>query len=168
MAELEEKLTEAANTLEAYKVQQQSSLSILQQKLVAREEKRRGLFEQVSHDNADSGALQQLNAVEEAIDLTKDELAQLRRESDEELRRMRREISELRITAEDEMKLELAKMRKELERLRRERIPQTEQLLSELQEREKNLDSSILILSSQLSQLQKSHHDTADLETPFF
>ena len=168
MAELEEKLTTAANRLEELKVEKQSELSILHKKLVSQEEKRRALFEQVSHDNADSEALQQLNAVEDVIKQIKEELTQLRRYGDAELLFMRQQISELRKAAEDELRDKLTDMRKEVENLRRERIPQAEQLLGELREQLKNLDSSILIVSSQLSELQKFDHDSVDLETPFY
>jgi hypothetical protein len=63
-----------------------------------------------------------------------------------------------------ELQKRLNKLKTECERIRSELIPETQRRVDELNERKKELDGKILVLTSEINELQRYDVETQDLE----
>ncbi|MBN1516917.1 hypothetical protein JXA32_10160 [Candidatus Sumerlaeota bacterium] len=157
-----EKLGEQTQEMAEYKERQELELHRLELELKRRDDRRRDLLGRVEIGGSES--LQQLNYAENKCDELKKKIQQFKHESMDELRRMRLQIYQLKSETEDALKQQLRDLRREQDDIQNDRIPQLEQELIELRDRQGKLKSEILILTGRLSDLNRYDLETVDLE----
>ncbi len=157
-------IEEILRNLEEYKFDKNSELKGLARQLDSLQERRNGYLNLVSHDSSDSLSLRKLNATEAEIEQIKQTMNDLRNETSQKIREIKEQVIRVRDGQAVELQKTLNKLKTECERIRSELIPETTRRVDELNERKKELDGKILVLTSEINELHRYDIETRDLE----
>jgi DNA anti-recombination protein RmuC len=158
-------IEEILRDLEKYKFNKTSELKGLERQLESLQQRREEYFNLVSHDSGDSLSLRKLNETEAEIEQIKQALNDLRNEISQKIRGVKERIIRVRDSQALELQKTLNELKAERERIRSELIPETQRRMDELNERKKELDGKILVLTSEINELQRYDLETQDLES---
>ena len=157
-------IEEILRELDEYKFDKNSALKGLTRQLDSLQQQRNEYLNLVSHDSTDALSLRKLNAIEAEIEQTKQTMNDLRNEMSQKIREIKEQVIRVREGQAVELQKTRNKLKTECERIRSELIPETTRRLDELNERKKKLDGKILVLTSEINELQRYDIETRDLE----
>ncbi len=157
-------IEEILRELDEYKLNKNSELQGLTRQLDSLQQQRNECLNLVSHDSSDSLSLRKLNAIEAEIEQIKQTINDVRNEMSQKIREIKEQVIRVRDGQAVELHKTLNKLKTECERIRSELIPETTRRLDELNEHKKELDGKILVLTSEINELQRYDVETQDLE----
>ena len=133
-------------------------ISDLQNQIRSLEQKQTEKLVHVTRNNADEKAQHALQFIEKDLEINKDIYHTLERQLAEITQQFKEIMNHFDNQVTDHIQEKLAKAREDRDRLRSEVLPVMQRLLSDMEDRKRELDSLVLSLSNQLSKINRQQY----------
>jgi len=128
------------------------------------ENKREDLFERLSREGNDEHLRKQLDHTDEKVQRLKKKREALQKEAARGIRELRLRAEKLRDETIKDLKTRYETIADERDALRDEVIPELEQEIRDLSSKKKNLDGQLLMITSEINELDRFNIEAPSLE----
>ena len=157
-------LQEIRNRLEELIHDARMEIDRLTRELAKLENRREDQFERLSREGNDELLQKQLEETDEKISALKKKREEVQKFSTQEIRKLRLGAEKTRDRRVQELKSRYQEMAEERDALREEIIPELEQEIRDLMGKKKNLDGQLLMITSEINELNRFTIEIPNIE----